>query len=237
MITENKDDKQKDCPSLGIPHKLLKDKVGKVIVISDTKPLPDTNPNFKNTLIIWDKNDVKSKYAVGFDPFEEDRKTGRMFVHTDVLGASELPPFTGIIDKLKPETTERSYEDVALVFGTGGPTPEPEPRSIKNIYYYLQGNFRHILFYSNFAFLIRKHILEQINSRVLSMKKECYDTGSCVKCGCGTIELQMCNKACKGLCYPEMQSKKKWNILKRHGVINSKSYFWELENGKFKKYG
>lgn len=82
--------------------------------------------------------------------------------------------------------------------------------SIKNIFYYLQGNFRYKLYYNGFRYLIRTHILEQIDLRIRLMDRECYYNGSCKMCGCGTTELQMCNKACEGKCYLPMMNKKEW---------------------------
>lgn len=46
------------------------------------------------------------------------------------------------------------------------------------------------------------------------MDKECYYSGSCKMCGCGTTELQMCDKACEGECYLPMMSKREWKWFK-----------------------
>ena len=106
---------------------------------------------------------------------------------------------------------------------------------IKDIYYFLQGNLRYRLFYSNFVFLIRPHILEQIELRIKSMDKECYNNGQCKLCGCKTTALQMCNKSCEGNCYPTMISKKKWKKFK----VTTKYYekdtkiYWKLQDNKF----
>lgn len=81
-----------------------------------------------------------------------------------------------------------------------------------DLWYYLQGWYRYRLFYSNrYEFLIRKHILEQIDYRIYEMDIECYEAGECKKCGCATTALQMANKSCLGECYPVMMSKSKWN--------------------------
>lgn len=86
---------------------------------------------------------------------------------------------------------------------------------LNNILYYIQGWFRYHIYYSkNFGFLLRKHIREQIDYRVAVMNRECYTSGSCVKCGCKTIALQMANKPCDGDCYISMQSKRMWNKIK-----------------------
>ena len=86
--------------------------------------------------------------------------------------------------------------------------------SVQDVWCYIQGSVRYKLFYSSWKWLIRKHIREQILYRISVMKKECYDNGECVKCGCATTALQMCNKVCEGNCYHIMKSKKDWEIFK-----------------------
>lgn len=61
---------------------------------------------------------------------------------------------------------------------------------------------------------MRNHIREQIEYRIKVMNPECRNSGSCIKCGCMTTALQMCNKSCEGLCYPPMMNKYYWNLLK-----------------------
>ena len=79
-----------------------------------------------------------------------------------------------------------------------------------DIWHYFVGNYRHFLYYSLNKKLIRKHIREQIEFRIFNMNPICYFRGECVECGCGTTELQMCNKSCEAHCYPTMMSKKEW---------------------------
>lgn len=81
---------------------------------------------------------------------------------------------------------------------------KPSKYSLKNIWSFLIGNARYKLFYSKFAFLIRSHIREQIQIRINSMDRQCYDEGQCKLCGCQTTALQMANKACDKPCYPKM---------------------------------
>lgn len=124
---------------------------------------------------------------------------------------------------------------------------------VKDIWYYIQGHVRYYLFYwQEFYFdsskwirwifllplyrLIPKHINEQITARIVSMNKECYSSGSCVKCGCKTTHLQMANKNCEGLCYPQMQTKKNWNLLKNKKIVISNKRAWQVNNSKFKQY-
>ena len=118
--------------------------------------------------------------------------------------------------------------------------------TLKNILSYLQGNLRYKLFYSNFAFLIRPHIREQIEVRINSMDPICYGNGECKLCGCQTTALQMANKACDKPCYPSMMNKKQWDFFKelsKKGYpaairgnnlsVLKKDFFWKLENNKF----
>lgn len=111
-----------------------------------------------------------------------------------------------------------------------------EKITLKNIFYFIQGHIRYELYYSKFVWLIRNHIREQIEVRINSMNKECYNQGSCIKCGCKTTHLQMSNKACKGLCYPSMMNKRKWNLLKNKKIVVRDSKVWMLRNFKFKKF-
>ena len=111
-----------------------------------------------------------------------------------------------------------------------------EKVSFKNIYYYLQGNIRYVLYYSSFNWLIRKHILQQIKIRINSMDRYCFNNGQCKECGCQTTHLQMSNKACKGKCYPRMLSKKSWKKLLNRKLVYVGGITWEIRNSKFKKY-
>lgn len=102
-----------------------------------------------------------------------------------------------------------------------------------DVWYYVQGNIRYILWYSNFKFLIRKHIRLQIAIRIKSMNRECHISGACIKCGCKTTHLQMCNKACDGDCYPKMLSKKDLDFTMK--TTYTPKYDFAMRDGKFKK--
>ena len=123
----------------------------------------------------------------------------------------------------------------------------------KDMWYYIQGNIRYFLYYyrTHYAYtkkfirwifllplhkLIPKHVREQIPFRINSMNQQCYLQGSCIKCGCMTTHLQMANKACKGLCYPKMQNRKNWNLLRNNKIIISDKRAWQIRNSKFKQY-
>lgn len=88
---------------------------------------------------------------------------------------------------------------------------------VMDIYHYLLGNYRYFLYYNKYVLpkvLIRDHIWEQIEFRIKNMDKKCFMDGQCKICECKTTALQMCNKACNKPCYPEMMSKRKWNLFK-----------------------
>lgn len=95
--------------------------------------------------------------------------------------------------------------------------------TLKNIFYYFQGNLRYRLYYSkHFKWLVRKHIQEQYLYRVNAMREECFNTGSCVVCGCQTTHLQFANKPCEGNCYIKMLNKKDWENIKKRVILDLK---------------
>ena len=105
--------------------------------------------------------------------------------------------------------------------------------TLKNIIAYIQGNLRYKLFYSNFAFLIRPHIREQIEVRINSMDPICYGNGECKMCGCQTTSLQMANKACDKPCYPRMLSRKEWFMINLKKELYVDNKLWHIRNNKF----
>ena len=105
--------------------------------------------------------------------------------------------------------------------------------TLKNIIAYIQGKLRYKLYYSNFVFLIRPHIREQIEARINSMDKQCYNEGQCKMCGCQTTALQMANKACDKPCYPSILSKKKWNWFKKVKYATVDGILWHYRHGVF----
>lgn len=106
---------------------------------------------------------------------------------------------------------------------------------LRDVYYYIQGTLRYRLYYSRFKFLIRKHILEQIDYRINVMNYECYERGECVLCGCSTTALQMCNKSCEGKEYPIMMGKKHWSykVTSYHGKY---CWIWDPNLKRFLTY-
>lgn len=102
-------------------------------------------------------------------------------------------------------------------------------RPLVDIVFYFEGNLRYYLYYSKYKWLIRKHIIEQIKYRIRVMRPICYEQGSCIKCGCETLNLQMCTKSCDGLCYPRLVSRKIWD---KKGNIKDKKMLWIWVNYK-----
>ena len=113
-----------------------------------------------------------------------------------------------------------------------------EKVNLKNIWYFMQGNMRYKLYYTRLKCMIPRYIREQIDARIKSMNRECYNQGSCIKCGCTTTQLQMANKTCNADCYPPMMSIEQWRRMKDNKMIVSpaQASVWMLKNGKFKRY-
>lgn len=100
-------------------------------------------------------------------------------------------------------------------------------KPVTDIISYFEGKYRYWAYYSKFKWLIRKHILQQIEYRVKVMNPRCYFSGSCIKCGCETIALQMANKPCEGREYPPMVNRRRWFRFKNaHHAIRYKDCIW-----------
>ena len=108
--------------------------------------------------------------------------------------------------------------------------------TLNNILNYIQGNIRYQLYYSKFAFLIPKHIREQIDIRINSMDSQCYSEGQCKMCGCSTTALQMCDKACDKPCYPPILNKEAWEKFKSFKYFPFGEEWWKLKIRENKMY-
>lgn len=110
--------------------------------------------------------------------------------------------------------------------------------NLVNIKSYIVGNYRYRLYGTEFQWLIRTHILEQIKWRISVMDKGCYENGSCFICGCATTALQMANKNCDKPCYPCMMPKDKWKLFKRGGIFFDypTKIFWQIVDGSLIKF-
>lgn len=88
--------------------------------------------------------------------------------------------------------------------------------TLANVKSYIEGTLRYNLFYSKWwVWLIRPHIYQQIQLRIIVMDKDCYDSGACKLCGCSTTALQMAQKACDKPCYPPMMNRRIWKRFKK----------------------
>ena len=108
--------------------------------------------------------------------------------------------------------------------------------TLKNVWFFNQGWFRYWLYYRpRLKFLIRERIREQIDMRINSMNQQCYNSGSCIKCGCATTALQMADKPCEGECYPRMMDKIEWKVFKKVGFLYIDCEVWckDVDNNKF----
>lgn len=107
--------------------------------------------------------------------------------------------------------------------------------TLKDVLAYIQGNIRYRLYNSNWSWLMRNHIKDQIDMRILSMNKSCYNQGSCIMCGCRTTHLQMANKTCDNPCYPSMMNKKQWKEINKKGTIfvDKNGTQWYIFEGRF----
>lgn len=100
-------------------------------------------------------------------------------------------------------------------------------RPLIDIWHYFVGNYRYKLWFSwYFKWLLRWHIREQIKFRLQYIPKECWESGSCVKCGCQVPHLQMANKVCEGICYPELMNSRQWSRFMIGSTIKQKDRYW-----------
>lgn len=109
-----------------------------------------------------------------------------------------------------------------------------------DIFYYIQGNIRAYLYYTNWWFLplhifIPAHVLQQMVVRLNTIEgSECYEKGSCKHCGCKVPPLTFCDKSCEGNCYPYMMDAYQWLHFKSHKQMVTKGHHWLYVDRKFK---
>lgn len=88
-----------------------------------------------------------------------------------------------------------------------------------NIKSFIQGETR--VFLLKYApSLVRKHIKEQYEWRLIKANPECLKQGQCVYCSCKTPDVQLANKPCWSGCYPPMMNKVHWNWFKTFNQFN-----------------
>lgn len=111
-------------------------------------------------------------------------------------------------------------------------------RPLIDVWHYFVGNLRYKLYYSKkWKKLIRPHILQQIEFRIMVMDTQCYSRGSCKLCGCETTALQMANKACDKPCYPSMMTEFQWNWFYNKGKVCKEGkyvFMYSKKNNKYK---
>lgn len=112
--------------------------------------------------------------------------------------------------------------------------------NLKNIFAYIQGNIRYKIYYKYkfLKFLVPDYIWEQIEIRINSIDRECYNNGACKMCGCSVTALQFANKQCDKPCYPYMLSKKEFKKLlysKNSSYVDTHRNMWYIENNQFKR--
>lgn len=99
----------------------------------------------------------------------------------------------------------------------------------KLIWDFNEGSIREWI-YNHSRFLMRKHIVEQLEKIRFVQAKACIDNGSCLSCGCRTPGVLFCTKGCslekhdsetrmalagkENPCYPRMMSRKDWQAYK-----------------------
>lgn len=102
--------------------------------------------------------------------------------------------------------------------------------SARDVLYFVQGQFRYLLYYSSnkvLYSLMRNHIREQIRYRIRIMNSTCYNSGSCIYCGCATTALQMASKTCDGGEYPPMVNSTTWKLFVEEGLyIADREKYW-----------
>lgn len=95
-------------------------------------------------------------------------------------------------------------------------------------WYFIQGHYREWLYYT-YPALLRKHIKEQIDWRMIVVDKECWNTGACKICGCSQPALLMSDKACDKPCYFSMLNKKSWRFFKDFNFIIHAGSIYEYD--------
>ena len=97
--------------------------------------------------------------------------------------------------------------------------------SPEDAWYYIQGSTRFIA-YKKFKWVLRKHIIEQVEWRRDVAANPCYLNGTCLCCGCDTPAVFFSAKSCsveklsychtngEKNCYPRLMSRKQWKKFK-----------------------
>lgn len=68
------------------------------------------------------------------------------------------------------------------------------------------------------GFTLPTHQWEQIvwrRTQVIEKSRECWNSASCINCGCEILGKTMEDRACEWGCYPPMMSKENWKMTKK----------------------
>ena len=108
--------------------------------------------------------------------------------------------------------------------------------TIRNIFWYLQGNTRYKLMKTPLKFLVPKYIREQIELRKASANSICMGQFSCKECGCSMPQMVYADKECYGSCYPRLLTKKEYTTIKTGSFFCDlhTQLIWIITDGKFK---
>jgi hypothetical protein len=93
----------------------------------------------------------------------------------------------------------------------------PAKITLRNVYAVIQAWFRKKR-RSLGGFDLPDYMYEQIIWRrvqVIIKSPKCWESGSCIQCGCEILGKTMEDRGCEGKCYPEMMNAENWEIYKR----------------------
>ena len=97
----------------------------------------------------------------------------------------------------------------------------------KNIFGYIQGNFRK--FVEDIPSAIPKHIYEQIQYRIGVMNITCLENKQC-PCACSVPQKQYEDRSCELNCYGPILKKAEWETFKKENSITKESITANLYN-------
>jgi len=88
----------------------------------------------------------------------------------------------------------------------------PARLNLRNIWAVIQSWFRSLL-------PVPKHVREQIiwrRGEVILKSPDCWKEGKCIQCGCEIVPKTTADVGCENppYCYPDMMSKKRWEMYK-----------------------
>lgn len=112
-------------------------------------------------------------------------------------------------------------------------------KSPKDAWYYVQGSLRFKIYKSKLRWILRRHIIEQVEWRRDQAALPCFRNGTCFCCGCNTPAVFFAHKGCavgkaryakecrskgENPCYPALMSKKDWKVFDK--TVPENRYTW-----------